>query len=85
MRAGGCCTLSVVVQTRSEAPNVAVLVSRLRAALGPVGLDWELVFVDDSNDATPDAIRQAMFDDPAVRPCAPCSWGALRPADRCGG
>jgi len=67
MRAGGRCTLSVVVPTRSEAPNIAALVSRLRAALRPSGLDWELVFVDDSDDGTPDAIRQAMLGEPAVR------------------
>jgi dolichol-phosphate mannosyltransferase len=67
MRAGDGCTLSVVVPTRSEAPNIAALVSRLRAALRPSGLDWELVFVDDSDDGTPDAISQAMLAEPAVR------------------
>jgi len=59
-------TLSVVVPTRSEAPNVAALVSRLSGALRPSGLDWELVFVDGSDDSTPDAIRQAMLANPAV-------------------
>jgi dolichol-phosphate mannosyltransferase len=63
----GRCTLSVVVPTRSEAPNVAILVSRLRVALRSSGLDWELVFIDDSDDGTPDAIRQTMLADPAVR------------------
>ncbi len=61
------CTLSVVVPTRSEEPNVAPLTSRLRAALAPSGIDWELVFIDDSDDGTADAIRRAMLADPAVR------------------
>jgi dolichol-phosphate mannosyltransferase len=63
----GRCTLSVVVPTRSEAPNVATLVSRLRTALLPRGLDWELLFIDDSDDGTPDAIRETMLANPAVR------------------
>jgi dolichol-phosphate mannosyltransferase len=63
----GRCTLSVVVPTRSEAPNIATLVARLRTALGPAGIDWELIFIDDSDDGTPDAIRETMLADPAVR------------------
>jgi dolichol-phosphate mannosyltransferase len=61
------CALSVVVPTRSEASNIATLVSRLKAALRPSGLDWELVFIDDSDDGTPDAIRQTMPANPSVR------------------
>jgi dolichol-phosphate mannosyltransferase len=62
----GACVLSVVVPTRSEAPNVGPLVSRLEAALRPSGLAWELLFIDDSDDATPDAIRRAMLASPGV-------------------
>jgi dolichol-phosphate mannosyltransferase len=50
------CSLSVVVPTRNEAPNVEPLVSRLRAALDRSVGDWELIFVDDSDDATPGAV-----------------------------
>jgi dolichol-phosphate mannosyltransferase len=64
---GSRCALSVVVPTRSEAPNVATLVSRLTTALRPIGLDWELVFIDDSDDGTPGAIQEAMLANAAVR------------------
>lgn len=47
---------SVVVPTYNEAGNVAVLVQRLCQVLG--GEDAEIVFVDDSDDDTPDVIRR---------------------------
>ncbi|MDQ2725316.1 MAG: dolichol-phosphate mannosyltransferase, partial [Actinomycetota bacterium] len=37
--------------TRNESPNVELLVDRLTKALGTSG-DWELLFVDDSDDDT---------------------------------
>lgn len=52
------CTLSVVVPTRNEALNVGPLAARLQAALsGTVG-GWELIFVDDSDDNTPEVVRR---------------------------
>jgi glycosyltransferase involved in cell wall biosynthesis len=48
--------LSVVVPTRNEAPNVAVLTERLSAALDGLAGGWELVFVDDSDDNTPEVV-----------------------------
>ena len=50
--------LSVVVPTRNEAPNVEPLTSRLEAALRATPGGWELVFVDDSDDSTPELIRR---------------------------
>jgi dolichol-phosphate mannosyltransferase len=50
-------SVSVIVPTFNEAPNVAALVERLTRSL--VGLSAEIVFVDDSTDATPDVIRAA--------------------------
>jgi Glycosyl transferase family 2 len=50
--------LSVVVPTRNEAPNVEPLTSRLGAALNGTPGGWELVFVDDSDDSTPQLIRR---------------------------
>lgn len=47
--------LSIIVPTFNEAPNVAELVRRVTAAVS--GIDAEIVFVDDSTDATPDVIR----------------------------
>jgi hypothetical protein len=46
--------VSVLVPTRNEAANVGPLVERLRAALQ--GIRSEIVFVDDSDDRTPDVI-----------------------------
>ena len=58
--------LSIIVPTYNEAPNVAELVRRVTAAVEsvsveagvPGGLEAEIVFVDDSTDATPDVIRE---------------------------
>jgi dolichol-phosphate mannosyltransferase len=49
--------LSIVVPTRNEAPNIAVLVRRLKGALEGFGDGWELIFVDDSDDGTPQVVR----------------------------
>lgn len=48
--------LSVLVPTRNEADNVAPLVERLERCLRDTGC--EVVFVDDSDDDTPDRVRQ---------------------------
>ena len=45
--------VSIVIPTRNEADNVEPLVERLNAALT---VPAELLFVDDSDDATPDAV-----------------------------
>ena len=47
--------VSVVVPTRAEAENVGALVARLERVLPDLPL--EIIFVDDSDDDTPDAIR----------------------------
>jgi glycosyltransferase involved in cell wall biosynthesis len=46
--------LTVIVPTRNEERNVRPLVERTAAALD--GTDWELLFVDDSDDATPEVV-----------------------------
>jgi len=51
------CALSIVVPTRNEAPNVAPLVDGLEGALADLTGGWELIFVDDSDDATPAEVR----------------------------
>ncbi|SDG42368.1 glycosyltransferase [Microbacterium pygmaeum] len=51
--------LSIIVPTYNEAPNVAELVRRVTETLrtpAMQGVDAEIIFVDDSTDATPDAI-----------------------------
>ncbi|HET9653902.1 MAG TPA: glycosyltransferase, partial [Kineosporiaceae bacterium] len=49
--------LTVVVPTRDEVDNVAALLERLGPPLSALGA--EILFVDDSDDDTPDAIRTA--------------------------
>lgn len=50
--------LSIVVPTYNEAPNIAELVRRVAVAAAGAGIEAEMVFVDDSTDATPDVIRE---------------------------
>ncbi|WP_036283694.1 glycosyltransferase [Microbacterium luticocti] len=54
--------LSIIVPTYNEAPNVAELVRRIAAAVA--GIEAEIVFVDDSTDATPDTVRAVAADAP---------------------
>jgi len=59
--------LSLVVPIRDEAPNLAELHRRCRAALGEA-LRWELVLVDDgSRDGSDELIRELERLDPRVR------------------
>jgi glycosyltransferase involved in cell wall biosynthesis len=51
------CSVSVVVPTRNEAPNIAVLFQRVSKSLSGLDGSWELIFVDDSDDTTPDTVR----------------------------
>jgi putative flippase GtrA len=55
--------LSVIVPTRNEERNVTPLVARTCDALGDS--DWELLFVDDSDDRTPEVVRSVAH--PRVR------------------
>src|SRR6266516_1552228 len=48
--------LTVVVPTRNEEANVALLLERLGPAIAP--LDAEIIFVDDSDDSTPEDIAR---------------------------
>src|SRR5918993_244757 len=48
--------LSIIVPTYNEAPNVAELVRRVERETR--GIDAEIIFVDDSTDATPEVIRE---------------------------
>jgi dolichol-phosphate mannosyltransferase len=51
------CELSVIVPTRNEALNVELLEQRLSAALSGTPGGWELIFVDDSDDSTPQVVQ----------------------------
>jgi len=56
--------LTVVVPTRNEADNVPVLMRELRESLS--GIDYRVVFVDDSTDETPEVIRGLCEEDGRV-------------------
>src|SRR4028119_697589 len=57
--------LTVVVPTRNEAENVGGLVRGLREGLA--GVEFRVVFVDDSTDGTPGVIRALAAEDKRVR------------------
>lgn len=58
--------LAVVLPTLNERDNIAPMVERLEAALGPSG--WEAVFVDDnSHDGTAEEARRIGRTDPRIR------------------
>lgn len=71
--------VTVIVPTRQEAENVTALATRVTAVLARSPLDWELVFVDDSDDETV-AVLAGLA---AARP--PVSVVHRPPADRMGG
>lgn len=51
--------LSVVIAALNEAPNLAVLLPRLRKALDQLGVRWEIIVVDgDSRDGTEEVVTR---------------------------
>ncbi|TCJ15129.1 glycosyltransferase [Rubrobacter taiwanensis] len=57
--------LTLVIPTRNEAGNVPELAERLSGALS--GLDYRIVFIDDSSDETPEVIEELRRRDPRIR------------------
>ena len=57
--------ISIVVPTYNEKDNVGNLVNQIDYALR--GIPYEVIFVDDSMDDTPDVIRQVMGENANVR------------------
>ena len=57
--------LSVVVPTFNEGKNIRNLVTQINDALK--GIDYEILFVDDSKDNTPEVIMEVAKDFPQVR------------------
>ena len=57
--------ISIVVPTYNEAENVGNLTNQIDYALR--GIDYEIIFVDDSTDDTPAVIEKLMKDNPKVR------------------
>ena len=66
--AGGNVDVSVVFPVFNEVGNLEPLHERVRAALEPTGLSYELVFVDNgSSDGSLEVIKRLGWEDPAVR------------------
>ena len=57
LQPGSAAWFTVIVPTRNESGNVEALLDRLRAGIGE--MPAEILFVDDSDDSTPDTIRGA--------------------------
>src|SRR5262245_1378052 len=65
---GAAVDVSVVVPVYNERLSLALLFEQCRAALDPLGLRWELVFVDDgSDDGSFDEIARLQAHDPRAR------------------
>lgn len=65
---GGPVDVSLVVPVYNERPTLGMLFDQCRAALDPLGLRWELIFVDDgSNDGSIDEIAALQARDARAR------------------
>lgn len=58
--------LSVILPTFNESGNVVPMVAAVRSALEPEGIAYEIIFVDDSNDDTPDIVHRLEQEDPRI-------------------
>jgi len=58
--------VSVVIPTYNERDNIHPLVERIHQALAPLGISYEIWFVDDSSDDTVAVLRDLEARDPAV-------------------
>ena len=58
--------ISILVPTLNERENVAQLIDQLNAAMSGLGRTWELVFLDDSDDDTPERIRDYQLFNPHI-------------------
>jgi len=80
--------LSVIIPTRNEVQNVGPLISRLASVLARSGYRWEVIVVDDSDDATPEVVEQLKEDrDGTIVLVHRESWerqGGLGGAVKCG-
>ncbi|MGH2554951.1 MAG: glycosyltransferase [Actinomycetota bacterium] len=67
MKRGRKVDVGVIVPTRNEASNVGPLVGRVRSALELAGIEWEILFVDDSDDDTVPTIQAMAEHDERLR------------------
>jgi cellulose synthase/poly-beta-1,6-N-acetylglucosamine synthase-like glycosyltransferase len=53
-------TLTIILPTLNEAPNIAPMLEAIEDALGNCNHSYEVIFVDDSDDETADIIKQSL-------------------------
>jgi dolichol-phosphate mannosyltransferase len=71
--------VTVIVPTRHEAGNVTVLAQTIGSLLEPMGWDWRVLFVDDSDDDTVSVLEALAASDPRI------GFIHRDPGDRAGG
>ena len=60
--------LALAIPTFNEAENITPLLERVQATLGPSGIDYQVIVVDDgSSDATAERVREFGTRDPRVK------------------
>ena len=60
--------LALTIPTLREAENIPILLGRVRAALDPTGIKYEILIVDDdSRDGTEEIVSAISLEDPRVR------------------
>lgn len=59
--------LTILLPTYNEANNIAPLLRAIQHALEPTSIEYEIVFIDDSSDMTPEIIRRMQETYPTVR------------------
>jgi len=60
--------LALIIPTLCEAENIRSVLDRVRSVLDPVGIEYEIVIVDDdSSDGTGDIVSAIALEDPRVR------------------
>jgi len=61
-------TLALIIPTLNEAQNIRNVLNRVRSVLDPVGIDYEILVVDDdSSDGTGEIVSAIGLEDPRVR------------------
>jgi dolichol-phosphate mannosyltransferase len=58
--------LSLIIPTFNECENVRVITQRIKAVLDPLAISYEIWFIDDSKDNTPDILKQLSDSIPQV-------------------
>ncbi len=59
--------ISIILPTFNEADNVLPLVQRIKEAMQPTNYSYEMIFVDDSNDHTPQIIQKIAQENTEVK------------------